>query len=235
LFVPFGDDGLAYLDRWFADPSSGAELPAAVIVEPLQLEGGVHVASAAWLRGLAALCAHHGVLLICDEIQCGAGRAGTFFCFEQAGIVPDLVCVSKSIGGFGLPLALVLIRPSLDVWEPGEHTGTFRANQLALVAATAALELWEDPAFLAGVELVAARLAAFEAPGVATRGRGCVLGLDLGPERAAGVQRRAFASRLLVERCGREDRVLKLMPPLTIAEEQLDEGLGRLARALSSA
>jgi diaminobutyrate-2-oxoglutarate transaminase len=233
VFVPFGDDGLAYLDRWFADPSSGAELPAAVIVEPLQLEGGVLPASAAWLRALAALCAHHGVLLICDEIQCGVGRAGTFFCFEQAGIVPDLVTVSKSISGFGLPLALVLIRPELDVWQPGEHTGTFRANQLSLVAATAALSFWEDPGFLAGIARVAARLAAFEVPGVLTRGRGCVLGLDLGPARAAAAQRRAFDAGLLVERCGRDDRVLKLMPPLTIPDEQLDAGLIRLTRALT--
>ncbi|WP_211233215.1 diaminobutyrate--2-oxoglutarate transaminase [Solirubrobacter soli] len=222
-FVPFGD--LDALSRVFAD-----DLPAAVIVEPLQLEGGVRPAPAAWLRELAALCRRHGVLLICDEIQCGVGRTGTFFCFEQAGIVPDLVCLSKSISGFGLPLALVLIRPSLDVWEPGEHTGTFRANQLALVAATAALSFWEDPAFLARVEHVAARLAAVEAP--VTRGSGAVLGIELDPAHAALVQHRAFADGVLVERCGPFDEVLKVMPPLTVDDDTLDRGLAILARAL---
>jgi diaminobutyrate-2-oxoglutarate transaminase len=222
-FVPFGD--LEALARVFV-----RDLPAAVIVEPLQMEGGVHPAPASWLRELASLCSAHGVLLICDEIQCGVGRAGTFFCFEQAGIVPDLVCLSKSISGFGLPLALVLVRPELDVWEPGEHTGTFRANQLSLVAATAALSFWEDPEFLGSVARVSARLAAFEAP--VTRGRGAVLGIELDPARAASAQRRAFADGLLVERCGRFDEVLKVMPPLTIDDDALERGLATLAANL---
>lgn len=250
-FVPFEDgpfgafDSIAFLERLLADPSSGVELPAAVIVEPVQMEGGVYPATAGWLRRLRALTERHGILLILDEIQVGCGRTGTFFCFEQAGIVPDIVTVSKSISGYGLPLALTLFRRELDIWEPGEHTGTFRGNQLAFVAATAACDLWRQAPFHAGLLAGAERMARFgrEAtalePAVAVRGRGMVLGIDFGaaggPERAGRVQRYAFDHGLVVERCGRHDEVIKLMPPLTIDGGLLDRGLGVLHDALSAA
>ena len=243
-FVPFEDgpsgafDSIGYLERMLADPSSGMDIPAAVIVEPLQLEGGVYPASAPWLRALRELTTRHGILLICDEIQSGCGRTGSFFAFEHAGVEPDIVTVSKSISGYGLPLALVLLRRGLDVWSPGEHTGTFRGNQLAFVTATAALELWDRAEFRAGMSAAMSALGRFAAePGLGvTRGRGMVLGIDLGsPLRAELVQRRCFENGLIVELCGREDEVVKVLPPLTIDAVTLEAGLDVLRAAVQAA
>ncbi|MFF1901952.1 aspartate aminotransferase family protein [Kitasatospora sp. NPDC058218] len=247
-FVPFEDgplgpfDSIDLIERLWADPSSGTEPPAAVVVEPVQMEGGVYPAGREWLRRLRAVTERYGVLLVLDEIQSGCGRTGTFFGFEDAGIVPDIVTVSKSLSGYGLPLSLTLFRRELDLWQPGEHTGTFRGNQLAFVAATAACELWQQDAFLTGLRQNSARLDRFRAdlaaldPELVLRGRGMVLGIDTartgGPDRAERVQRYAFDHGLIVERCGRYDEVLKVMPPLTIGPELLDEGLGILHDAL---
>lgn len=244
-FVPYEDgpggcfDSVGYLERMLADSSSGMDVPAAVIVEPVQMEGGVYAASAGWLRRLRRFTARHGILLILDEIQSGCGRTGTFFCFEQAGVVPDMVTLSKSLSGYGLPLAVVLLRPELDVWAPGEHTGTFRGNQLAFVAGAAALDLWNRPSFHSGLTGTAERLARFagEARGLdavrAVRGRGLVLGVDTGlAARAERVQARCFTEGLVVEVCGRSGEVIKVMPPLTIDEARLEHGLGVLHRAL---
>src|SRR5690606_37322762 len=107
-------------------------------------EGGVNVASSEWLRRLAAILKQHGVLLIVDDIQVGCGRTGTFFSFEEAGITPDIICLSKSLSGYGLPLALVLMKPEHDVWAPGEHNGTFRGHNPAFVTAATALDYWRD-------------------------------------------------------------------------------------------
>ncbi|MEV7683178.1 diaminobutyrate--2-oxoglutarate transaminase [Streptomyces sp. NPDC056909] len=247
-FVPYEDgplgpfDSIGFIERLLADPSSGTDLPAAVIVEPTQMEGGVYPASREWLRRLRALTERHGILLILDEIQAGCGRTGTFFGFEDAGIVPDIVTVSKSIGGYGLPLSLTLFRRELDVWEPGEHTGTFRGNQLAFVAATAGCELWQHGSFRAGVTRATRRLGRFRAeltaldPALAVRGRGMVLGIDTrgagGSERARSAQRYAFEHGLIVELCGRHDEVIKVMPPLTIDADRLDLGLAVLHEGL---
>ncbi|CRK57299.1 Diaminobutyrate-pyruvate aminotransferase [Alloactinosynnema sp. L-07] len=247
-FVPYEDgplggfDSVGLIDRLLADPSSGVELPAAVIVEPMQMEGGVYPASGDWLRSLRAVTDKYGVLLIVDEIQAGCGRTGTFFCFEQAGIVPDIVTVSKSIGGYGLPLSLALFRRELDVWEPGEHTGTFRGNQLAFVAAAAACDLWGQTKFRTDLAVGARRLDRFRAevsaahPDVDTRGRGMAIGIDLaragGPERADRIQRHAFDHGVIVELCGRHDEVVKILPPLTIDIPRLDSGLDVLRAAL---
>ncbi|MGO1052128.1 diaminobutyrate--2-oxoglutarate transaminase [Crossiella sp. CA198] len=247
-FVPYEDspqgtfDSVGYLERLLADPSSGFEIPAAVIVEPMQMEGGIYPASPDWLRSLRALTERHGILLIFDEIQAGCGRTGTFFCFEHAGVVPDMVTVSKSIGGYGLPLSLTLFRRDLDVWEPGEHTGTFRGNQLAFVAATAALDLWRQTKFHTDLAVASRRLDRFRTelldPAITTRGRGMALGIDLadagGPERADLVQRHAFEHGLIVELCGRHDEVIKVLPPLTIDIARLDRGLDVLRDALHS-
>ncbi|MFD5035439.1 diaminobutyrate--2-oxoglutarate transaminase [Streptomyces sp. NPDC058220] len=247
-FVPYEDgplgsfDSIGFIERLLADPSSGADLPAAVIVEPMQMEGGVYPASREWLRRLRALTERYGVLLILDEIQSGCGRTGTFFCFEDAGIVPDIVTVSKSIGGYGLPLSLTLFRRELDVWEPGEHTGTFRGNQLAFVAATAACELWHHSGFQTALTDAARRLGHFRTeltaldPGLSLRGRGMVLGIDTGPvggpERARAAQRYAFEHGVIVELCGRHDEVIKVMPPLNIDPALLDRGLAVLHEGL---
>jgi diaminobutyrate-2-oxoglutarate transaminase len=247
-FVPFEDgplgpfDSIGLIERLWADPSSGTELPAAVVVEPVQMEGGVHPASREWLRRLREVTQRYGVLLILDEIQTGCGRTGSFFGFEDSGIVPDIVTVSKSLSGYGLPLSLTLFRRELDLWQPGEHTGTFRGNQLAFVAATAACELWQQEDFLTGLRQGTERLTRFRAevgvldPALGLRGRGMVLGIDTaqagGADRAERVQRHAFEHGLIVERCGRYDEVLKVMPPLNVAPALLDEGLGILHDAL---
>ncbi|MXY79607.1 MAG: aminotransferase class III-fold pyridoxal phosphate-dependent enzyme, partial [Chloroflexi bacterium] len=147
---PAGGDSLAALAALLDGPE--AERPAAVILETIQAEGGVNVASDEWLRGLSALCERSGVLLIIDDIQVGCGRTGPFFSFESAGIRPDIVTLSKSLSGVGQPLSLVLLRPELDAWAPGEHNGTFRGNNAAFVTAAAALDYWRDDGLTRRVE-----------------------------------------------------------------------------------
>jgi diaminobutyrate-2-oxoglutarate transaminase len=232
---PWGDfDAIELLRRMFMDSASGVDLPAAVIVEPLQMEGGIFPAPAPWLRRLREVTSEYGVPLVLDEIQAGCGRTGTFFCFEQAGIRPDMVTLSKSISGYGYPMSVLLMAPELDVWAPGEHSGTFRGNQLAFVAGAAALDFWEDPEFLARLDDLGRRLQEFGQSltvadsQVPTRGAGMVLGIDFGrvggTSRAAAVQRECFANGLIVEVCGRADEVVKLMPPLNVDDDTLKAG-----------
>lgn len=233
----YGDgeiDSLAQLEAMLGDPSSGVEIPAAFILETLQAEGGVRPASFPWLQRLAALAERHGILLIVDDIQVGCGRTGPFFSFEPAGIVPDIVCLSKALSGYGLPFALVLMKRHLDVWKPGEHNGTFRGHNLAFVTATAALDYWRDDTLTRSIEARSAearkRLEGIAAahPELcgAVRGRGLILGLPIcPPERAAEVSREAFGRGLLVEVAGPYDEVVKVMPPLVIEPEDLASGL----------
>lgn len=237
-----GQDSLRYLEAFLDDPSSGFDRPAAIILETVQAEGGVNVASAEWLRRLAELARRHGILLVVDDVQVGCGRTGTFFSFETAGIEPDIVCLSKSISGFGLPMALVLLKPEIDQWKPGEHNGTFRGLNLAFVTATEALAYWEDGELgrevlrkseLArrGLEEIAARHPELEAR---VRGRGLILGLDLRPEGLGErVALEAFRRGLLIEAVGPRDNVLKLLPPLVITEAELLEGLDILESVLT--
>lgn len=233
---------LQQLDALLADQSSGVEAPAAFLVETVQGEGGINVASAQWLRGLAELARKHHALLIVDDIQVGCGRTGGFFSFEEAGIVPDIVCLSKSLSGFGQPLSLVLLRPSIDVWKPGEHNGTFRGNNLAFVTATAALEVfWADEHLSDEVAAKAAiarsrlgRIA--EAHDGTVRGRGLIQGLAFEDtsiaQRAARV---AFEHGLVIETAGADDQVLKVLPPLTITCDELERGLDIVAHAVAAA
>jgi diaminobutyrate-2-oxoglutarate transaminase len=250
---PFADgpykleNSLGYIESLFTDPNSGLDTPAAMILETVQGEGGIYVAPPEWLRGIRALCDRFGVLLIVDDIQVGCGRTGAFFSFERAGIVPDMVCLAKSIGGYGQPMSLLLMRPEVDVWKPGQHTGTFRGNQLGFVAATAALDQhWRSGGFTDGIaersRIVRKALEERIAPlarGAVVRGLGMMWGLDFanagGPAFAKDVATRAFQSGLVVERCGRDDTVMKLMPPLTIDAEELSEGLRVLTTATSAA
>jgi diaminobutyrate-2-oxoglutarate transaminase len=237
-------DSLAVFEALLRNSGSGVERPAAVIVETVQAEGGVKVARMEWLRRLQSLCREHGVLLIVDDIQAGCGRTGTFFSFEPAGIIPDLVVLSKSISGIGLPMALVLIRPDLDVWSPGEHNGTFRGNNLAFVTAAAVLDYWEHDGLARAVqekgERIRARLQAWadaypELGGV-VRGRGMLLGIAFADASIASrVSEGAFRRGVVVETAGPEDEVLKLIPPLTISDGQLETGLARIEEALAEA
>ncbi len=238
--------GTADLDRFVAmvdDPSGGVEPPAAFIVETVQGEGGLRVASKAWLRHLAKCARRLGAVLIVDDIQAGCGRTGTFFSFDQAGIRPDIVCLAKSVSGIGLPMSVVLIRPDLDQWRPGEHNGTFRGNNLAFVAAAAALDVWLAPAFqenLRGLSDHIRRwlggMVEILGPGVAEpRGVGPMSGLAFADARVAGlVAQEAFRQRVLVETSGPRDEVIKLMPPLTIQAELLKDGLRRLEVAIQT-
>ncbi|WP_254394159.1 aminotransferase class III-fold pyridoxal phosphate-dependent enzyme, partial [Streptomyces buecherae] len=231
-----------WFERLLEDSGSGFNYPAAVIVETVQGEGGINVARAQWLRELADLCKRRDMLLIVDDIQMGCGRTGAFFSFEEAGIIPDIVTVSKSISGYGLPMALTLFKPELDIWEPGEHNGTFRGNNPAFVTAAATLDTyWADGQMekqtLARGEVVETSLLAMadehRRSVVSVRGRGLVWGVEFADkERATKVCARAFELGLIVETSGPQSEVVKLLPALTISTEQLDEGLRILARAI---
>lgn len=231
-----------WMERVLDDSSSGMDRPAAVIVETVQGEGGVNLARDEWLRHLASLCAARGILLIVDDVQMGCGRTGPFFSFESAGITPDIVTLSKSIGGYGLPMALVLFKPEHDVWSPGEHNGTFRGNNPSFTTAQVALEhFWSDDVLekstLAKGKRVATALEeiAGAVPGVSTRGRGLVHGLVFDDASQAGkVCQVAFDRGLLAETSGASDEVVKLLPPLTIADDELDQGLHILSDAVET-
>jgi diaminobutyrate-2-oxoglutarate transaminase len=238
-----GVDTLEHFERMLCDSTSGVELPAAVILEAVQGEGGLNVARTEWLQRLEALCREHGIVLIVDDIQAGCGRTGTFFSFEPSGIKPDIVTLSKSLSGYGLPLAVALIKPEFDVWKPGEHNGTFRGNNHAFVTATATLEhFWRAPEFAESIVAkgrhLHTRLQALvdmHRPHlVDVPGRGMMLGLRCAdPKRAAAVTQRAFRHGLIIERCGPEDEVVKCMMPLTTSIEELDEGIDILARSFA--
>lgn len=231
-----------WFDRLLEGEGSGLNAPAAVIVETVQGEGGINVARSEWLRALAELCRRRDMLLIVDDIQMGCGRTGGFFSFEEAGIVPDIVTLSKSVSGYGLPMALTLLRPELDVWRPGEHNGTFRGFNPAFVTAAAALEeYWRDGRLqkqtLARGEQMEQGLAALAAsrPAVVSevRGRGLAWGMEFADRsRAAAVCARAFELGLLLETSGPRDEVVKLFPALTIDEQELEEGLALFASAV---
>jgi diaminobutyrate-2-oxoglutarate transaminase len=238
-------DTLDLLEKMLDDPGSGVELPAAVIVEAVQGEGGINVASAAWLQRLREITAARGILLILDEIQAGVGRTGAFFAFEESGIVPDIITVSKSISGSGLPMSLVLLRPEVDVWKPGAHTGTFRGNNLAFVSARVALETyWASTAFTDGVSTKSRmlraeleRIAADHADqGFVVRGRGLMFGLACDSDRtlAARISAEAFRRGLVIETSGAHDEVLKFLPALTISEDDLGRGLAIVRESLDA-
>ncbi|MCO1654667.1 diaminobutyrate--2-oxoglutarate transaminase [Pseudonocardia humida] len=231
-----------WLERLLADAGSGLNEPAAVIVETVQGEGGINPARVEWLQALADLCDRHEIVLIVDDVQMGAGRTGPFFSFEIAGITPDIVCLSKSISGYGLPMALTLIRPDLDQWAPGEHNGTFRGNNAAFVTATAALrEYWGDDALHRSTlakgervhQVLGALAEASPAVELVPRGRGLARGLAFAqPDLATKACAAAFERGLLVESAGPADEVLKIMPPLTVTDDELDEGLAVVADAV---
>lgn len=233
-----------YLERMLEDTGSGLNRPAAVIVETLQGEGGINSARAEWLRGLAELCRRHEILLIVDDIQMGCGRTGSFFSFEEAGIVPDIITLSKSISGYGLPLALTLVRPDLDVFEPGEHNGTFRGFAPAFATGAEAIrQFWSDDALAESTRRKGLVIeSAFNAlvakhpdADLVAKGRGLARGLQFGaPEKAGEVARECFSRGLLVETSGPQDEVVKLLPPLTVTDEELTRGLGIIADATAA-
>lgn len=242
-FMPFdgylGDnaDTLDYFEKLLSDNSSGLDIPAAVIVETVQGEGGINVASDEWLKRLEQICRANDILLIIDDIQAGCGRTGKFFSFEHAGVKPDIVTNSKSLSGFGLPFAHVLIRPELDQWKPGQYNGTFRGFNLAFATAAEAMrQYWQDDAFERDVQRkgrvveerfqqIAAWISEQGVPAV-ERGRGLMRGIDLGDgELADKITTKSFEMGLVIETSGQAGEVLKCLCPLTIPDEDLLKGL----------
>jgi diaminobutyrate-2-oxoglutarate transaminase len=232
---------LQYIEKMLTTPGSGIEPPAAFLVEVVQGEGGLNTASSSWLQGLQELARSLKIPLIIDDIQAGCGRTGSFFSFEDSQIVPDIVCLSKSLSGFGLPFSLVLLKPELDVWAPGEHNGTFRGNNLGFIGASAAIrEYWQDRAFQESIAHKSAIIrqaldtivATFPSNVARVKGKGMMIGIEVAYEGFAdSVSQRAFAHGLIIETCGTTDQVVKLLPPLTISEDGLKAGLDILAQA----
>lgn len=235
-------DTTAYLDKVLTDPSSGVDKPAAVLVETIQGEGGINAASPEWLQQLEAVCRKHDVLLIVDDIQSGCGRSGHFFSFEESGIKPDIVTLSKSLSGYGLPFAVVLIRPDLDQWQPGEHNGTFRGNNLAFVTAKEMLEhYWSDDVFEKEVRrkgrYIGMRLEKmakeFGHDSFSCRGRGMMRGINvIDGELASKITKKAFEKGLIIETSGANDEVIKTLCPLIISDVNLKKGLDILEKAM---
>lgn len=235
-------DTLVYLERFLEDNGSGVAIPAAMIVETVQGEGGINAARFEWLKNLEDLCRRWGgILLIIDDVQAGIGRTGTFFSFEAAGIKPDIVCLSKSLSGYGLPLAVTLIKPELDIWKPGEHNGTFRGNNHAFVTATAALDYWKDESFEKEIHQKSEVIYSFLEDIVSkypeikgeVRGRGFMVGIASEVEGlAAKVTAKCFDLGLIMETAGPNDEVFKLFPPLNIPTEDLQKGLAIIEESI---
>lgn len=246
--LPYDDDKLTEMpdfESLLATAECGLGGIAAVIVESVQGEGGINVARDQWLRELAATCRRHGALLIVDDIQMGCGRVGAFFSFEDAGIEPDIVCLSKSISGYGLPMALTLIRPELDVWKPAEHNGTFRGFSLAFVTGAEALRsYWSDGELERCTRVKGERVAegleqivaSYPEARLATRGRGLARGLQAADgHMARHISSAAFERGLLVETCGPQGEVVKLLPPLSVAVGDIDMALEILDESVKPA
>jgi diaminobutyrate-2-oxoglutarate transaminase len=257
---PFGLGGergcqtsLAYIENILSDPESGIPAPAAVFVEAIQGEGGVVAAPVAWLQGLRRITTKLNIPLVIDEVQTGFGRTGTMFAFEAAHIEPDAIVVSKAIGG-GFPLAMLIYHKKYDIWESGSHAGTFRGNQIAMIAGTATLEIIEKDSLVKAAErkgeylgLRLRQLAHMHPEIGEVRGRGLMWGLEivnpkLNPDqlgsypadgaRASLIKRKCLENGLLIETGGRHGAVLRLLPPLVISERELDELIEKLARTL---
>lgn len=234
-----GVDTLKQIEFMLENPSSGLDAPAAFLIEPVQGEGGLNAASADWLRGIAALAKKHGALLILDDIQAGIGRTGTFFSFEEMGIVPDLIPLAKSLSGFGLPFAALLLKPEHDIWKPAEHNGTFRGNTHAFVTARVALEkFWKDDSFQNGLkhktQIVEDGLKSIAdmVDGAYLKGRGLMRGVDVGSGDLAGaICAEAFKRGLIIETSGAHDEVVKVLAPLTTTDAQFAAGFDILRDA----
>lgn len=258
----FGLDGaqsvtahMRYFESFLRDVESGFNTPAAVILEVIQGEGGVNPAPIEWLRHVRAVTRELGILLIIDEVQTGFCRTGRWFAYQHAGIDPDFVVMSKAVGG-GLPMAVLGIKKALDVWQPGEHSGTFRGNQLAMATGLATLDYLAEHDMAQQVAKLGEWFKA-ELTALATqypmlghvRGYGLMIGVEIvdparpevesggfmaDPNRCAAIQQACFASGLVLEKGGRAGTVLRFLPPLIITQEELEMVLDKFAAALKS-
>lgn len=235
-------DTIEYMETLINDDHSGINKPAALVIETVQAEGGVYVLSDEWLKAARAFCDRNDILMIIDDIQVGNCRTGTFFSFETAGIQPDIVTMAKSIGGIGMPMALTLFKPELDIWKPGEHNGTFRGFQLAMVAAKAGLEFMLKNDIEAETINKGNIINTFLNNNLQNvseklfyRGKGLIWGIDFKDYptgTAKQVSAACYKKGLIIELAGRDDCVLKLMPPLTISNDNLIQGLSIILDAI---
>lgn len=260
---PFGLGGeagikanLHYLENLLANPESGVPLPAGVIVEVIQGEGGVIPADINWLRGLRRITDEAGVPLIVDEIQSGFARSGTMFAFEQADIAPDVIVLSKAIGG-SLPLAVLVCREDLDAWQPGAHAGTFRGNQMAMAAGSAVMECLVQENIASHAATMGERMIRHlrelqpRYPQLAdVRGRGLMVGVEvvdpIGKPDAQGrpppsgalaaqIQRECLVRGLILELGGRFGSVVRFLPPLIITNSEIDSVAYKFSSAVAAA
>lgn len=238
-----GIDTSIQLEKMLLDPSSGYSMPAAIILETIQGEGGLNVASYEWMKSITEFAKKHSILIIIDDIQAGCGRSGSFFSFDALGIVPDIICLAKSISGFGLPMSLVLLKSEYDIWEPGEHNGTFRGNNLAFLTATEAIKyFWKDSSFVYGISTREEKINSFLkkivgsfTDEVTPKGRGLMKGLSFNSSDSKvtkSIQNYCFQNGVIVELCGPHDEVLKLLPPLNIPLNELEQGLEIIEEAI---
>lgn len=239
----------ALLEEALTDPNGGIPTPAAVIMEMVQGEGGVNLATLRFAQRVRRLTRRLGIPLIVDEVQTGCGRTGTWFAFEQYDIEPDIIVASKALSGIGLPIAIIMYQHDLDIWSPGAHTGTFRGNQPAFAAGAKAVEMARRDDLLGNVRARGEQVAQALAPltthrGVReVRGKGLMWGVELdapGDGRTAGqlareVQARALRAGLILELGGRGGRVVRILPPLNVTAEVMDIALAILARAIKDA
>lgn len=237
-----GIDSIRFL-RWIlSDDHSGYEKPAAIILETIQAEGGVNVAEVEWLKEVRQICTDENILFIVDDIQVGNGRSGYFFSFERAEIIPDMVVMSKSISGFGIPMSLLLIKPELDIFRPAEHNGTFRGNQLSFIGGTAGINYFVEHRIDEEARRKASIIEGFIRERImpldsrlSYRGIGFIWGIDfnqIDPKFALEAVHRCFDNGLVLEVAGRQDGVLKIMPPLTIQDKVLIEGLNIIGEVI---
>ncbi|WP_414939108.1 diaminobutyrate--2-oxoglutarate transaminase family protein [Amycolatopsis sp. cmx-11-51] len=224
------------LERSLRDPNGGIPLPAAVILEIVQGEGGVIPADRDFVRRVRALTAELDIPLVVDEVQTGCGRTGTWFAFEQYDIEPDVIVASKALSGMGLPVAVIFYDQRLDSWAPGAHSGTFRGNQAAFAAGTAAVHVVRRDDVLGNVrhrghQLEERLRSVRDHPWVReVRGLGLMWGIELADPHdgrpavgyARAVQAYALRRGLIVELGGRDDSVIRLMPPLTVTAEVVE-------------
>lgn len=249
IFMPYDSylgksiDTTQYIDKYLADPSSGIDSPAAFIVETIQAEGGVNTASIEWLKKMYAIAKKYNALFIVDDIQVGCGRTGTFFSFENLGFLPDLVCLSKSLSAYGLPLSLLLIKPEYDIWESGEHNGTFRGNNLAFISASEGLNFWLNKNFENSIkekslllDKLLNNLINKITQHAFLKGRGMIRGIELhNCTLAKEITYFCFQNGLIIETAGARDQVIKLLPPLNISDKDLEEGINILSNCINKA
>ena len=257
---PFGlggeagtDAACAYFERMLKDPESGVTPPAAVIIEPIQGEGGVIPAPRKFMQTIRRVTKELGIPMIVDEIQCGIGRSGQIFAFEESGIIPDVILMSKAIGG-SQPMSIVVYNKDLDKWTAGAHAGTFRGNQLAMAAGTVVLRRVSDPDFLAsvrekGVYITEALNQLKKEVSIIgdIRGRGLMIGIEfidpdgkkdiMGHPEASGsiaaeVQKRCFEHKLVMEKGGRNGSVMRCLCALNVSKEDINTMLGIFSSAV---